>query len=221
MSSYCYLWFKSNIMGLIFTFFFSLSLFIPSSSNNEKNLALIIYIILICSMLVHTQCSFRIAYPYQMKNKFTKLHYSIIYSYLCYPKYCIPKFLILALFFPIHFNMEIVTYKIGLLVIIFYFGFLLISRLVFLIHFWEYVKHHYGSNGAVKKIYSQKYHCLPMSTTLFPSLPFWHPFPANLFKFCFILSILFLHKRTDTFIFYSPFFSYKNIYYIILYFLFL
>ena len=165
-------------MGLIFTFFFSLSLFIPSSSNSEKNLALIIYIILICSMLVHTQCSFRIAYPYHMKNKFTKLQYYL--QLFTLSKVLHSKVFILALFFPIHFNMEIVTYKIGLLVTIFYFGFLLIPRLVFLIHFWEYVKHYYGSNRAIKKIYSEKYHCLPMSTTLFPSLPFWRPFTANL-----------------------------------------
>lgn len=39
-----------------------------------------------------------------------------------------------------------------------------------------------------------------------PSPYFRHPFPVNLFKFCFILSILFLHKRTDTFTFYNSFF---------------
>ena len=50
MGSYCCFWFKSIIMGLIFTFIFSLSLFISSSSNSEKNLALIIYVIFICSI---------------------------------------------------------------------------------------------------------------------------------------------------------------------------
>ena len=99
MSSHCYLWFKSNIMGLIFTFIFSLSLFIPSSSNSEKNLALIIYIIFICSIRCHlwgctesdtTEVTWQQQYIYNVVSelltlttwKTNLLSYSIMYIYL-------------------------------------------------------------------------------------------------------------------------------------------
>lgn len=79
-----------------------------------------------------------------------------------------------------------------------------VDILIGFVYFWEYVKHYYSSNRAIKNVYSEKYHCLHMPTILFPSLPLllaplsYQSLEILLYPFY----ITFVQRNQFTFIFY-------------------